>query len=511
MKKFQFAAGLLALGLLASCSSDAPELASNTPNNGGDNFGEDAYIGLRISTSDLTRVDDPTTEYGSDAENKISDLTVFLMDQSNGLPVLILNTTEITKPGTDGSAFAYFNVGTSRMTRLEHYITNDVTVKVAANLNTNCSHNYSSVDFWKATHDGIAPKTYFEDHAISSTWKEDHFVMSNNDGVKGKFSAKKNESDETINHKDVTLKDKQESVWILNNGDSHPLKIELTRLATRFDLNDLAESYTIGSGDDAITLKVESVRVNTHETSAYLWQKSTETGTTPASNVNFGTDSEWTDDFVNKTLAQHASNLTTTTPCYAHPHYVAELPDGDNNYHRASYIVVKASFESSKLPENKDKNVYAFEGVLCGTYADLVAWTLTDAQKADLAFSNFIQSAKTINNETQFIKDWEKNDMVDIYKPESGKYYTYYNKVLTNVKIDPESEDNDINKLTEKNTDLSRNTIYKIGINGFLKLGQQGSNLPHDPSGEQMVWIDLDVQVKDWGINYANSGMNFGR
>lgn len=490
MKKFQFAASLLALAMLGACSSDAPD----APVTGTDNGEEGGtYVAMRISTNNVaTRATDANAKSG---ESTINSLSVYIV--LDGDTKVHMVADELVADADNDVVYAYFNIGSGRQTALEGLKGETVDIYAYANLSAN----------------NVTPAGAYDASAYTTvdTWKSNNFLMTNNEAATGTFSDTKRK----FTPKDAT---EEVEVWVLNAGDKtkgEQIKIELERLACRFDYkiptadvtkdnkvvyNATTQEYTALNNEN-LKLKITKLAINTHETKTFWFRQSTTTGMTPDADKKFAGS-----DYCTKALSAQNWNLSPTNLyTYARPHYVN---DGvELGYNTCSYVAIKASFQcptslKTAAQASQNPDVYAFDGILLGSFDYLSTKTGADyGQEANSTLGYLLQG---VTDETTFAANPHVEKYT--YNTDDNCYYTYYNRYLTKTKVASNAE------ATNDNVDLVRNTIYNIGVNSLAGLGQNGTKAPNDPSNtDTKIWVDLDVTVAAWLTNSANDGMAIGR
>lgn len=507
MKKFQFAAGLLAMGMLASCQSDAPD-APNVGPNGGLEEGPTTMVAMRINTGASTRA------FGGDAnataaECKINGIVVYVMDGDQTAMTLVADN--IVDEATDDNAqVAFFNIGSVRKAILEGLTGKEVELKVFANVIENGHTPFGEFD----------SKNWTELVSWSTT---NGFLMTNSDEAKGELQPSTNTVNKEINGT-------QTNVWLLNSKEdgTNTVNVTLTRLATRFDVEEVDQAsapnykgnnvYT-STNQSSLEITLEEVAINTHEKGTYWFQQDADAaGMTPGAARNFYTFNgtvtvpnvtpaktfNYQSDDCRKLLSNQTwktkNNGSFYGTYYARPHYVSELPEGENNYQRASYVAYKASFTDATLITAGKEYCYAYNGILLGTLDKMQGKSWNDyVTTEDEGLKAVLNLANGITSDADFQEKVADVKAVRSYKAEGGKFYTYYNRVLQHTP----------GEISANNTDLRRNHIYAISVKSLNGLGHDGKKIPNDPDDDDtMIWMELDVQVKDWTPNSANKDLD---
>lgn len=482
MKKlysFALATSLLALG---SCASDAPEQPK-----GGNAEGGDSYVAVRISQNSLTRDGEeaPTETVSSKpSEENIKSVTLFILDGSN-------NQVRRFTTGDIENGYAYFQITSfafDDLTKIASGTTDQK--KVQLKVYANASTNGLDIDTWSAT--GIAE---------ADTWTENQFLMTGSADL-AYLSAPGTGIDGSDKSK----------AWIINaGGTDEPAIVNLTRLATRFDLLDgdgITDGEYTATEDGMQTLKVtiEGLAIHTHEKATYWWPQGITNGTRNTVNVNLdgarggckSTDgkTQFKDFTYNLTLPGVTGDGKASTR-YAHPHTVKA--DAHMGYQYLSFAAVKCSFEDSRIPTDATA-VYAHNGYLLGTYAQFTG--AEGATKID--YSKYPGEEQAWIAATQASSSLSEETLAEAavkYVKNGDKFYCYYNMILTNtpnVAKDQRSRDN---------TAILRNTCYQISVKSIAKLGYNEDDVPHDEVEDKMLFIDMQINVLPWVKNTANTNV----
>ncbi|MDE7180367.1 MAG: hypothetical protein K2N88_04145, partial [Muribaculaceae bacterium] len=255
MKKlysFALATSLLALG---SCASDAPEQPK-----GGNAEGGDSYVAVRISQNSLTRDGEeaPSATVPSESsEENIQSVTLFILDGSN-------NQVRRFTTGDIANGYAYFQITSYAFNDLKTILKDSVNqAQVQLKVYANASTNGLDIDEWSAN--GIA---------VGDTWTENAFLMTGSANL-AYLSAPGEGKDGSDRSK----------AWLINAGSAgEPAVVNLTRLATRFDLKakeGITDGEYTATEDGMQTLKVtiEGLAIHTHEKATYWWPQGITNGT----------------------------------------------------------------------------------------------------------------------------------------------------------------------------------------------------------------------------------------
>ncbi|MBD5348192.1 MAG: fimbria major subunit [Bacteroides sp.] len=482
MKKiysFALATSLLALG---SCASDAPEQPGTSNSEG------DAYVAVRISQNGLTRADEQApseTVASSESEENIKSVTLFILDK-DGRQLRRFTTNDIAE--INGDSYAYFAITSFMFDDLKATVQGgsgaaQVQLKVYANAQAN-----------GATIASYNNREYY----TGNTWTANQFLMTGENNLA--YLSAPGEG------KDGSSK---ANAWLINaGGTGESVNVNLTRLATRFDMENVAgindgEYTATEKGLSNLKITIEGVAIHTHEASTFWWaQTPTEgvrytvnpdvTGTGGGCNYNDGKKQFKTFNYNLVLPGVTGEGLSSTV--YAHPHTVtADIPVFGYQY--LSFAAVKCSFTYDKIPADATE-VYAHNGYLLGTFEQFKNKELDyseypDTEKAWIAAT---QNSTSLSVETL-------KQAATVYEKEGDKFYCYYNMILTNVSKVKKEDRN------RTNTAIIRNTCYKISVNSIAKLGYDETDVPHDEVEDQMLYIDMQVSVLPWVKNTANTGV----
>lgn len=481
MKKFHYAAGLLTLAMLGACSSEAPD---TTPT-GEELTGDVSYVALHITSPGITRADEAVE--ASDAESKINSVSLYILSKTGDSYNVIrrLSSSAIS----DAGDIAYFPVTSYVFEDLKNYTATGnkkVILKVYANRSTDLSTVFT---------DDEAKEVY-----SGNTWSSGNFLMTNTTETAAFLSAPGEGKDGKT----------QENAWVINGGATNEqLTVTLERLCSRFDL----ENYTgitngvytaTGDGCSDLQITLEGIAIHTHENSAYWFQQADKN--TPNSLFNNGICSVTGGGKVSFTNDAHSYDLTLPSEAdgvstvYAHPHTIASsitsMTGYTIGYAHGAYAAIKCSFTHKDIPAKADK-VYSHNGYFLGTFTQFTDNTLKDL------YARYPQSEQDWITATQKSSSLTEDSFKQVtieYTKEGNKFYTYYNVLLTNVDgIDTKA------KRTRENTMILRNTCYKLSVASIKNLGYNGADTPHDEVEDQMLYIDMNIKVKDWVKNTANT------
>ncbi|MBD5194325.1 MAG: fimbria major subunit [Bacteroides sp.] len=552
MKKIQFAAGLMGLAMLGACSSDAPEMT--TPDNGEDG---NMYLAITLKGTD-TRADGDVEGYrtGTDAENKINKVQLFIIDENENLYF------QATADGTNGTSVD----GNVAKFKVSSVVYNDMLAKQArgaemqfivyANGTTLTSsdailHGQTSDPTW-----GVQ----FGDN--SAGYNRGGFIMSNAEAANGTFNEVKTTTDAPADGSSA-------NPWLIKSD------VKLARLATRFDYvpktaddgkyvpaaNKNMEFYVVG-------MDVETYASDTYRTAMFSANGQLPTGALTSTNHKHykpeGTLKYRVTDVVeagkgNLEFGTYAGvndfnydNLTATNKTiYRRPNTVSTAwnwyPEGENfylNYTVAPFAVIKVEFKNisfaglewGSVSMAAGEDVYAVNGVFLGGFSDFMKMreekkefkieysdedAFSPAEKTRIAslvsaYNNLLNvqtlpsqyasnADKTDAEKLQLDKDYFVSQLGEAEEYHAVKdadgnnhYYTYFAHLILH---DATSSD-----LCWK-YGVSRNTCYELKVNSFKGMGNNGTGHPgQGPSVTDFsdMYINLTVEVLKWNLNIAN-------
>lgn len=470
MKKFQFAAGLLAAGLLASCSSDAPDM----PNGGSATPGSDeevvATLAVRIAPS-VTRADD--NEIAENEESKINGVRVYVVrDDQFGTRVFTgyTNTLEngtakiaitkdrydaLTQPKEDGTQYKY-----------------KVYVVCNANENVTTLTGDQEID---GTTDGV--------NKIAS---KGNFTMTN-------ASAAESQTLE------ITTADKSTIIVA-------PKAVKVDRLAVRYDYTAPAIMNIAGKDgetakdfneNNGIKLEVAGATLENLNLKDYLFPH--------RGGVVFGAEGYWNTPSFAMTNVKAFSEYTYKEDISQYGFECGHPGDVKDTFNKFTYAAfkVKMDLSESKFKDMTGSNLFAVKHILLGNEEALKAENGFDTGDAALnkAIKELVESITYRAKEQKlsgdaekayFVQEWSKLSGYDVYSPDAndGNYYTYYAANIT----------------TDKALQIIRNHVYKLGINSFSRLGVPGNKTPEQQKEDlTSLFFQFSVEVNPWVLNTENN------
>lgn len=440
MKKFQFAAGLLAVGLLASCSSDAPEMPNNTPVDNGTK-GE-MFLSIRLDANN-TRADE--TEEGTIEESKIEDIHLFLLSGDN-----LIFSAQANSYSDFVAKFKVSNVTYSDLVRRQA-ANEDFTVRVIANSYANTGANITT-DFTASTE--------------VVTWTDNKFIFSGL--ATGKLAAP------------VTGAGTEDKPWRINGVDGSAAVVALDRLASRFDITAGGEAKATTS-DNTLQMTVVGMKVETWS-NATNWFKQ---ATTPA--LADGRKLEQMKDYT------YVSGTTYARPIIA--------KSGDIKDVAFAAVQVKMTSTNTEMAKamEADQTLYAYKGYLIGSVEMMNTEGFEFKAEGEKAEPTIVAEINKAINDLKAVNGGKVNELnltvangffaYDSDKSEKHNYYTYYSSRIKTG--------------TEKIGTVERNNIYRLSANSFFKLGTNGNYVPEeDPTPTTTdMWFDLQVSINPWLVN----------
>ncbi len=546
MKKFKFAAGLLGLAMLGACSSDAPELVDN-----GGNSGETAqmYLSLNFKGQDTTRA---TTDAGESYEKEIKTLQVLIYDASGNLYVNeYIDSSDADSDNSISGTTCIFGVDSYKFNTMLNNRTknwkiilyaNSAEITTAATINTAAGFEGSS---GTAVTWGVA--NFSGDPANTKG-----FIMSN-----ASESQTTLEDPATGHDGTTTLK-----AWKIRGN------VEISRLCARFDWDEtnsmMATNAYKPEVDNNLTMTILGMDVNTFASKTYRIAHYSKDGSNSHTDgmTNYikdaaagkiyrvtetitGVSDDDSDRF--PTYAGHHYSLTADKSLYDRPNTITTaeataLTNASANpskdwFYKIPYAAVKVKFEHKNFTASaaKQERTFAINGVFVGGMRDIKAMkgktldevkalfdcklTDTDDAKELTAFNDFVETLHNWVTSYTF-KDYDdaengssnrtadmnafknafNNKVVEYtYNTDDQCYRCFYAALIYNNK--------DNESLLDR-YGISRNTIYKLGVNSFKFMGLNSGYHPGDDTPESNVTtlnMELSVKILDWQVVSENN------
>lgn len=454
MKKFQFAAGLLAAGLLASCSSDAPDM----PNGGNATPGSDeevvATLAVRIAPS-VTRASGDT-ENGTDVESKINGVRVYVVRDDEARTRVFTGYTNTLESGTAKIAITKdrYDVLTTEKEAGTPY---QYRVYVVCNANENVTSLTADQEI-DGTTDGV-----------SKIATDNNFTMTN------------------ASAEPVTLiKETSGETTILKVPDV----IKVDRLAVRYDYTAPAIMNIAGKEEDvakdfndnnSIKLEVVGATLENLNLKDYLFPH--------RGGVAFGTTGYWnTPNFTMPGVKPFSEYTYSGITKYG---FACGYPgDTTTPFKDFTYAAFKVKMDLSESKFNgMTGNLYAYNHILLGDEQALKDQTFdTGNEDTNKAIIQMVESLSLREGTSgfNFSEEWSKMSGYDVYsQAEDGNYYTYYAR---NIK-------------TGTDLQIIRNHVYKLSIKSFAKLGVPGDMTPEQQEEKvESLLFQFAVEVNPWTI-----------
>ncbi|MDE5843656.1 MAG: fimbria major subunit, partial [Muribaculaceae bacterium] len=533
MKKIQFAAGFFALAMLGACSSDAPEVITPDVSEGdGDMYFAISVVGANANTRAEGDGAYSGTTQGSADEDAISKVQILITDELENLYYTKTATSADIANGvvTFGVSNALYEDMLAKAERGA-----DMNIVVYANGVTISTAN-------QLLHGSTNDATWGKIGENHDGYNEAGFIMSNAKECKGAFE--KNTANAAGTKADP---------WLIKAN------IELARLATRFDYVEQHEGkYTPAINKDMEYI-IQGLDVETFATTTYRIPTFSEDGKMPSpittdnhchytpkgTNTYRVTDvvtAGTTDEVELGKYVDYNYTMTSTKPTkYRRPNTVStewEWDDAKANYRVAPFAVVKVEFINknfaqtgkASLSQAAGEEVYGANGLFIGgwsdfkelrknkkqfvfTYSEESKFTEQEKTKIRALINDYNELLKrtlpseyndgrTEADDIEYFKNY-LNGKYDCFKPvkdADGKahYYCYYASLIEHdaTSIDPCWK-----------YGVSRNVVYKLSVDSFKALGNNGDGVPGDgPSTPDLkeMYIKMSVKVNAWNLNTAN-------
>lgn len=542
MKQFRYAAGLAALAMLGACSTEAPE-----PVNGGSEDGG-MFITVNFTGAQGTRDGKQTTVDAIEGDTDIDNMQLVIYDELENV-YLCTSSTKID----DATKTAYFQVEAGSWQDMEAKASRNAQMKIVLYANGG-SLSGQKQDVLHTTR-GDATWGIQTREGINATG----FVMSNNAECQASFVAHDAAHDGTADNKN--------KAWAIL-GET---KIELARLATRFDYGTNNQTSYDLQAQAGITMSIVGYDVETHARDTYCVATFSPNGKIEKNaDGTFKTHTHYSADTNNPfrvTSSAISSDLksynnhnytflnSTNKSTFMRPNTVSTdytFLGTKEDYKKLPYTVVKAKFEctnfagatetqSAELAKGSismknGETVFAVNGVFMGGLSDWkemkakgltfkapAVGTLTPAEQADVkdavdAYNN------SLTHELPSTYDSSKDDDDDeawlvglLVNPDkyeadkkTGEYYTYYSALIVHDSTATEVKDGKTVPVVSNYYGVSRNTAYILAVESFKFLGAIGSKHPGDGPEESdftKLYINLSITVADWAVNNENDGL----
>ncbi|MDE6006224.1 MAG: fimbria major subunit [Muribaculaceae bacterium] len=557
MKKFKYAIGIAAMAMFGACSSDAPEIIDNNPEEGSD---AKMYLSLNITGSTGTRAQTTAQTETSGVENTIKNLLIQIYDEAENL-VLCKKTTDFS----DDKTVAYFEVDYNQYQNVKTLFNNtdndpNKNPRIIVVANSKESYSLST----PVIHDDYTDPTWGiqTGDGINKIGNSPCFIMTNMAECHA-IAAPATGHDGT---------DKEKS-WKLTTT-----AIPIGRMATRFEYGtDNKDSYTLES-NSGMTMEIVGMKIETFGVSTLYIPTFTADGKVPEdfsvanSHVHYSgkeafpyraTAVKTSDERAEYQSLDYSYLNSANKFTYAHPNTISKaytLKKSVDDYKALPNAAIKVKFNCTNFAGTgavsesmkKGDNVYAVNGVFIGGVKDYIK--LKKANKT-FAISNSYADGSDEYTKVKAVVDlynglnyslmpsqkdgkteggteddaWFKKQFpnVDTYAPEyaegeskattadgAHKYYTYYAKFITHftdpsdVLVQDWMKDKSGNILPQWMYGVSRNTSYALAVNSIRFMGATGDKGVGDgPTASDIstLWIDLSITIKPWDVNVSNT------
>ncbi len=506
MKKIVLASGVLALGLLASCSNDAPVSPDDS-----NVTGDYRYIAVKIAPNAATRASQTDAEViGDDNERAIESATLYLVGDNDTVMARNFNVN-------------FTGAGNKTATTIAFPVTPEYFEKLTANAG-NGAKKYKLYLVANAEKNGFTMNVFDDDAVVEKdNWgdgdnkgRAGYFYMSNDDVIEITLPAYDATSASANGSSSATA-------WPINANN----QIVLNRLAARFDLKIDAEPYT--DDDNKGSFEVIGARLMNINSKSYLFRHMSENGKADQA-VVFGREGHLVTphaDWYGKTCTPMGSiiyregtaldEFKADEPVkfdYGFESAIEDVVTKDSpkdviddlvSYKNVTYMAFKAQFNYPGWTDGT-KEFAVYNGEIVGTLAEMRD---PDFKPTGLSDENRPYVVNTLNK----LRDESKTDKgineqtlrdneFDYFKPEGGKYYCYYTHPLYNA-IDEDNESLDYCCKYR----VRRNRLYNMDLESISKIGHDGNFIPDPIIFEDTKWIKLNVQIKSWRI--SNNSFNF--
>ncbi len=499
MKKIVLATGVVALGLLASCSNDAPVVNPDDSTVNGDY----RYIAINVAANSNTRAESDDKPKGDREERVIDSATLYLVDDSDNVIM--------------GRSFNVGFDGSSSETTISFPVASEYFKSLTDNAGK-ADKKYKLYIIANAAKNGYVMNEF----NLSATVKKDSwgsgdnlgragwFYMSNDDEIEVSLPAYDAESETQNGSSDATA-------WVLNVNN----KVVLTRLAARFDLkiDENGYSYTINEAGEEAKFTVTGAGLQHVNHESYLFRHMSPSGTADDA-VVFGR--------IGHLVTPHGSWYGQTCSPMKSCDYVTNLKsyygaepakfnygfesaiDGiaksdmaeDEikklvSYKNVTYMAFRAKFEYPGWTEG-GKKFFVYNGEIVGTLddvkkSDFVPYGMSDENRPYVV--NTLNELRGTDGSGITIDALRAKDF-DYFEPEAdGSYLCYYVHPLFN------NVDKDENLDYCCKYRVRRNRLYNMDLEDIRRIGHDGEFIPDPIIVEDTKWIDLNVSIKDWVIN----------
>ena len=513
-----FFLSLMAAGLFA-CSNEEDLVVDNNSLNA-----EKVYMQFKLevpssysrSTTDETGTPsnaDPDFEVGTDSENKISDIQLVLVDNSNNIIAKSLQNKSLVGAGKD-MYIASFN---SAELVAQAQVGSTTPIKVIAYCNTTTT---------------LANKLTLEEvcNTPESTWTANKFWMTN------------------ANDKDLNCTLPSQADLAKHNSADNPYvigTIEVERVAARFDIAKSPENIEFPmqvDGKEEMKIVLTDVAMFNIKKDVNYLRRVSDDGTNPT-----GIEGMFGKETPTNYVVDAAGDLSATTAEELEWKSIASITQADNwtgnngepEYYPWRYGVENAFAASEKQVENKatgiafkgklvpgtacpadlkatleagDKAIYVFNDVLYGDWTRVknaanegfVNGTDGDKFKANPVLKAAYEAAQNlINIDGKTEIEAAKVAGFKVFEPTEDNgikvynvYYNYYNK----------HNDNGNPKLSgPMEHAVVRNNVYKLKVSSISKYGSPEWEKPDEEVIEKdEIFFKVTVKILPWTVRVNN-------
>ncbi len=498
MKKIVLATGVVALGLFASCSNDAPVVNPDDSTVNGDY----RYIAVNIAANSNTRAESGDRFDGDAEERAIHSATLYLVGDGKEI---MSRSLKVDFDGSSSETTISFPVAPDYFKLLTDNA-GKTDKKYKLYIVTNAYNN-----------DFVMNK--FDEHAIieKTNWgpggnkgRAGYFYMSNDDEIEVSLPAYSATGQQNGSS--------DENAWVINAND----KVILTRLAARFDLKIAGNySYPIDKNDETkvATFTITGASLEHPNFKSYLFRHMSTTGTSEGA-VVFGRGADM--HLVTPHGSWYGKDCTPMKSC----DYITALDE----YKAAKPFKFDYAFESAingvatkDSPEEDIKRLVSYKNVTFMAFRakfEYPGWTDGTKEFAvyhgeivgtldEMKDPNFLPSGLSDENRPYVVntlnelrkeggpgisKETLRANDFDYFVPEDGNYFCYYMTPLFNDVDDSETLDFCCKYR------VRRNRLYNMDLESISKIGHDGDFIPDPILVEETKWIDLNVEIKDWQI-----------
>lgn len=499
MKKIVLATGVLALGLFASCSNDAPIVNPDQSEIEGDV----RYIAIKVAANVNTRAESGDRYEGDREEKVIDSATLYLIDSENNV--------------TMGRTFNVGFDGNSSETTISFPVEAHYFETLTANAGKT-DKKYKLYIIANAAKNGYVMNTFDADAIVKkSTWGDSdnkarpgYFYMSNDEEIEVSLPAYDAASETQNGSSDA-------KAWVLNVNAAD--KVVLTRLAARFDLklDGAGYTYTINEAGDEAKFDITGAGLQHINTESYLFRHMSPSGKADDA-VVFGRGghlvtphgSWYGQECRPMKSCSYVTDLTDYTGAEAKKFnygfesavdgmWTSSMSEEETkaliSYKNVTYMAFRAEFTYPGWTDGV-KKFFVYNGEIVGTLdevknQDFVPYGMSDENRPYVV--NTLNALRGTDGSGITVEVLRKNGF-DYFEPENGKYLCYYVTPIFNDVDDPEG----LAYCCKYR--VRRNRLYNMDLEEIRRIGHDGDFVPDPILVDETKWIDLNVSIKDWQI-----------